>query len=1079
MVKRSRKVAVVCGALVGLAAGGGATAQPTFRVLVEEFPSTGNQEAYGTDLQLGRRVVGQRQDGPSGPRVGFVWDTNPANPAASTWFPSIGTLPAAPANSSSALWAIDSQWIARGTSTIDPILFGTDRRAISFSQPQGLVTVSTTEGGAILGINETDNLLFGYQSIFFVGQGVRRVPATWVFPSFAVNPGTLRGQFWDGAMIDGNGRNVYVGSTRQPGVPGTGIDGIIFFNWFPSTQTFPQCEFVAVTNRTGIFNVLGTDLSGTPKPIIRALTRSSAFVGPAADLLPPPSDPGLGRFVSTATPDGRVVYGYTNFSLGVDNGDFDFTARNAWVHFPADPGDPDTGPLTYDLLDYLTGLGIDTRGWFVQRVADTTADGTVVVGRVFSANGNRFSAFRAVVPPRNSRVEGARRLSAGQPVPTNFKLYGSDGQASCGVPGAPAAYFSFTPSWTGTYEFSTGVATDTITITFPNGSNGPEQIACGSGPQRVPIRAGNRVIVRVAGDYGPGIRNVRVDDLGLQNLCCLNGAQIVGGPASFAADRGRPTFVRYVVPVTGTVTLRACDTQVPAGSPGYDGFRVEVSIGCSGCERGLPIIANLTSQLCPDASAQTIPVFAGDVLTFTILTVANATTAATGAVGQLSISQSACGLPQNDSYQSRVFNSGPGGYWRLAEPIVAVTTAADEVFRATDTCGRTPGTYTGATGFVSVPSPVIGPGLRGKQFSGTRRIANIALMPTANDAFRSEAIEAWVRTTTPLAGTILTGRDADAVTTNTLVIGAVGPFQFPGRAAFLLDGPGIIRGAVGTTNIADGNWHHVVGTRDFFVDFSTGQLTLNYRIYVNGRQEGVNNVSTGTISTLAPTAGTSWSIGDHPSWRNAGLTDFFQGELAEVAAFNGRQSQPNPSAVLSTSLTAAEIAARYNAATGTCKPILQSDLSGTLPFVARVGRTVNLVVPILRGPVTTWTWSRGGTTLAIGPTGNGGAYTNVAGATSEWTAATLTIQNVALADSGLYTARVSTPCPDFSDAPVNLQVFCRFDYNFDGQRTPADIFAFLNLYFAANPETDFDNNGVRNPSDIFAFLNAYFANQCS
>jgi CubicO group peptidase (beta-lactamase class C family) len=49
------------------------------------------------------------------------------------------------------------------------------------------------------------------------------------------------------------------------------------------------------------------------------------------------------------------------------------------------------------------------------------------------------------------------------------------------------------------------------------------------------------------------------------------------------------------------------------------------------------------------------------------------------------------------------------------------------------------------------------------------------------------------------------------------------------------------------------------------------------------------------------------------------------------------------------------------------------------------------------------------------------------------------------------------------------------DRNADGQRTPEDIFIFLNTYFAPEPRGDFDGNGARTPSDIFAFLTAYFA----
>jgi glucose/arabinose dehydrogenase len=53
--------------------------------------------------------------------------------------------------------------------------------------------------------------------------------------------------------------------------------------------------------------------------------------------------------------------------------------------------------------------------------------------------------------------------------------------------------------------------------------------------------------------------------------------------------------------------------------------------------------------------------------------------------------------------------------------------------------------------------------------------------------------------------------------------------------------------------------------------------------------------------------------------------------------------------------------------------------------------------------------------------------------------------------------------------------YCCWDYNNDNQLTPADIFAFLNGYFARQPRADTNFDGDFTPSDIFAFLNGYFA----
>jgi hypothetical protein len=55
----------------------------------------------------------------------------------------------------------------------------------------------------------------------------------------------------------------------------------------------------------------------------------------------------------------------------------------------------------------------------------------------------------------------------------------------------------------------------------------------------------------------------------------------------------------------------------------------------------------------------------------------------------------------------------------------------------------------------------------------------------------------------------------------------------------------------------------------------------------------------------------------------------------------------------------------------------------------------------------------------------------------------------------------TTCCPANFDQANGLQV--------------ADIFAFLNAWFAGDPRTDFDHaNGIQ-VADIFAFLNAWFA----
>jgi hypothetical protein len=57
---------------------------------------------------------------------------------------------------------------------------------------------------------------------------------------------------------------------------------------------------------------------------------------------------------------------------------------------------------------------------------------------------------------------------------------------------------------------------------------------------------------------------------------------------------------------------------------------------------------------------------------------------------------------------------------------------------------------------------------------------------------------------------------------------------------------------------------------------------------------------------------------------------------------------------------------------------------------------------------------------------------------------------------------------------LEVTVECRADHNADGALEVADIFAFLNGWFAGAAEADFDGIGGLQVADIFAFLNAWF-----
>ncbi len=89
--------------------------------------------------------------------------------------------------------------------------------------------------------------------------------------------------------------------------------------------------------------------------------------------------------------------------------------------------------------------------------------------------------------------------------------------------------------------------------------------------------------------------------------------------------------------------------------------------------------------------------------------------------------------------------------------------------------------------------------------------------------------------------------------------------------------------------------------------------------------------------------------------------------------------------------------------------------------------------------------------------------------------ATLVIDPVGPADSGVYDAVVINSCGFVASAGATLRVFCRADFNMSGVVSVQDIFDFLAAYFATDPRADFNRSGAISVQDIFDYLAAYFA----
>ncbi len=136
-------------------------------------------------------------------------------------------------------------------------------------------------------------------------------------------------------------------------------------------------------------------------------------------------------------------------------------------------------------------------------------------------------------------------------------------------------------------------------------------------------------------------------------------------------------------------------------------------------------------------------------------------------------------------------------------------------------------------------------------------------------------ISAWVRTTDAAAGMVVTNRSAGGEVSNSLHSGWwAGAASSNGRVYFSNDGPGCEYGAISTSTITNGNFHHIVGIRS---------ATSNYQIYVNGVLEGTNNISVGAgCNTLAASSTANWLVGDGPAWGGSQWV----GQIAEVAVYD-------------------------------------------------------------------------------------------------------------------------------------------------------------------------------------------------
>lgn len=151
-----------------------------------------------------------------------------------------------------------------------------------------------------------------------------------------------------------------------------------------------------------------------------------------------------------------------------------------------------------------------------------------------------------------------------------------------------------------------------------------------------------------------------------------------------------------------------------------------------------------------------------------------------------------------------------------------------------------------------------------------------------------------------------------------------------------------------------------------------------------------------------------------------------------------------------------------------------------LPASQEVGvaRVASLSIPSTDVPSsTTFQWRRNGVPISDEPG-------RVIGTNNR----DLVIASARISDAGTYDCVIG---PAFVTRPATLTVYCLSDFNRNGSTEVADVFDFLNSWFAGCSDQpvdpcngrslDIDNSGSTNVADIFAFLNLWFgraAGQC-
>jgi Concanavalin A-like lectin/glucanases superfamily len=563
------------------------------------------------------------------------------------------------------------------------------------------------------------------------------------------------------------------------------------------------------------------------------------------------------------------------------------------------------------LRDILASAGVSMPAYDAATLNAVSADGSVVVGtyRIEQAFQDVERAFVAVLPSLNDNCGTAKPVTYGTTLSTTNGATRAGVAATCTSEGtAPDVWFSFTPLANETITIDTcGSSFDTTLNLFQASScasvggalacNDDASPACSDNAHASRITASvfanTNYFIRVSGwngAYGSVRLTITAPNRPANDACAQATNVVPGTSAAFtnvnAITDSRPPcggtpfndiWFKSVAPESGRMTFGTCGSTINTVMAVYDAsacadFSV-AALACGSSNAACTIVGggNGTRITVNCVAGQTFLIRVGGLF---------------GASGSGTFTSTfACDQNNLSPYAVSVLNSGPLNYWRFDDS--GSITAADAVRFDQYLCGYGPGQYVGAVNRV--------PDFQGKALNldGTGAYARVwaaanITNPSACSADSGRAtLEAWIKTTDPMAGVVLTNRSNPGEFSLTLVVGynTVGIPNTEGKVMFIADGPGNFHGAISNVRVDDGRWHHIVGFRGP----SSGPF-VNYYIAVDGVLQGFDNLP-GVGTAHSGTNGWYWNIGHGPAWPVEGAA--FNGRIDEAAIYCGNPNLSN------------------------------------------------------------------------------------------------------------------------------------------------------------------------------------------